>query len=83
MDAHAVNEGLKYVNNDACHPSIVVIGQFISALKSGKYDLDNVSVMISQTGGVCRASNYVAFMRKAFKDAGFGMYQLLQYLLKV
>ncbi len=72
VDAHAVNEGLKYVNNDACHPSIVVIGQFISALKSGKYDLDNVSVMISQTGGVCRASNYVAFMRKAFKDAGFG-----------
>lgn len=72
VDAKAVNEGLKYVNNDACYPAIVVIGQFISALKSGKYDLDNVSVIISQTGGVCRASNYVAFMRKAFKDAGFG-----------
>lgn len=72
VDANAVNEGLKYVNNDACYPSIIVIGQFLSALKSGKYDLDNVSVIITQTGGVCRASNYVAFMRKAFKDAGFG-----------
>ncbi len=72
VDANAVNEGLKYVNNDACYPSIIVIGQFLSALKSGKYDLNNVSVIITQTGGVCRASNYVAFMRKAFKDAGFG-----------
>lgn len=72
VDTNAVNEGLKYVNNDACYPSIIVTGQFIAALKSGKYDLDNVSVIITQTGGVCRASNYVAFMRKAFKDAGFG-----------
>jgi len=71
-DAKAVDEGLKYVNNDACYPSIIVVGQFIEALKSRKYDLDNVSVMISQTGGVCRASNYVGFMRKAFKEAGFG-----------
>ncbi len=71
-DTKSVDEGLKYVNNDACYPSIIVVGQFIDALKSGKYDLDNVSVMISQTGGVCRASNYVGFMRKAFKEAGFG-----------
>lgn len=70
-DTKSVDEGLKYVNNDACYPSIIVVGQFIDALKSGKYDLDNTSVIITQTGGVCRASNYVGFMRKAFKDAGF------------
>ncbi|MBZ2175822.1 2-hydroxyacyl-CoA dehydratase [Schnuerera sp. xch1] len=72
VDTKSIDEGLKYVNNDACYPSIMVVGQFMAALKSGRYDLDNVSVMISQTGGVCRASNYVAFMRKAFKDAGYG-----------
>lgn len=67
----AVNEGLKYVNNDACYPSIVVVGQFIEALKSGKYDVDNTSLLISQTGGVCRASNYVGFLRKALRESGF------------
>lgn len=67
----AVNEGLKYVNNDACYPSILVIGQFIKALKSGKYDTNHTSLLISQTGGVCRASNYVGFLRKALKDSGF------------
>lgn len=71
VDKEAINEGLKYVNNDACYPSIIVVGQFINALKSGKYDLDNTSVLMSQTGGVCRASNYIAFIRKAFRDAGF------------
>lgn len=67
----AINEGLKYVNNDACYPSILVIGQFINALKSGKYDVDHTALLISQTGGVCRASNYVGFLRKALKDSGF------------
>ena len=67
----AVDEGLKYVNNDACYPSIMVIGQFISALKSGKYDTENTSLLISQTGGMCRASNYVGFLRKALKESGF------------
>ncbi|HEY4544126.1 MAG TPA: acyl-CoA dehydratase activase-related protein, partial [Tissierellaceae bacterium] len=67
----SVDEGLKYVNNDACYPSIIVIGQFIAALKSGKYDLDNTSLLISQTGGVCRASNYTGFLRKALKESGF------------
>ena len=66
-----VNEGLKYVNNDACYPSILVIGQFITALKSGEYDLDNTSLLLSQTGGVCRASNYVGFLRKALKESRF------------
>lgn len=72
VDTKAIDEGLKYVNNDACYPSIITVGQFITALKSGKYDLNNTSVLMSQTGGVCRASNYIGFMRKAFKDAGFG-----------
>ncbi|WP_446897616.1 acyl-CoA dehydratase activase-related protein [Clostridium sp. LBM24168] len=70
VDRRAVDEGLKYVNNDACYPSIIVVGQIIEALKSGKYDLDNTSVMISQTGGGCRATNYIAFLRKALKEAG-------------
>ncbi|KUO73093.1 MAG: 2-hydroxyglutaryl-CoA dehydratase [Clostridia bacterium BRH_c25] len=70
-DYGAVDEGLKYVNNDACYPAIIVIGQLIEALKSGKYDLNNTSVMISQTGGGCRATNYIGFLRKALKDAGF------------
>lgn len=70
-DFGAVDEGLKYVNNDACYPAIIVIGQLIEALKSGKYDLNNTSVMISQTGGGCRATNYIGFLRKALKDAGF------------
>ena len=68
---NAVDEGLKYVNNDACYPSIMVIGQFISALKSGKYDTDKTSLLISQTGGMCRASNYTGFLRKALKESGF------------
>lgn len=64
--------GLKYVNNDACYPSMFVVGQFMEAVKSGKYDTDNLSLLISQTGGACRASNYVGLIRKALKDAGYG-----------
>lgn len=67
-----VNEGLKYVNNDACYPSIFVVGQFIDAVKSGEYDTDHLALLMSQTGGACRASNYVGFIRKALKDAGYG-----------
>lgn len=67
----AIDQGLKYVNNDACYPAIIVIGQLIEALQSGRYDLDNTSVVISQTGGGCRATNYIALLRKALKDAGF------------
>lgn len=72
VDKNAIDEGLKYVNNDACYPSIIVVGQFINELKSGKYDLNNTSVLMTQTGGVCRASNYIGFIRKALKDAGLG-----------
>ena len=71
MDMKAVDEGLKYVNNDACYPSIIVVGQIIEALKSGKYDLNNTSVIITQTGGGCRATNYIGFLKMALKDAGF------------
>jgi predicted CoA-substrate-specific enzyme activase len=71
MDMKAVDEGLKYVNNDACYPSIIVIGQIVEALKSGKYDLNNTSVIISQTGGGCRATNYIGFLKMALKHAGF------------
>ncbi|MEL7568233.1 MAG: acyl-CoA dehydratase activase-related protein, partial [Dehalobacterium sp.] len=71
IDHKAIDEGLKYVNNDACYPAIIVIGQLIEALKSGKYDLNNTSVVMSQTGGGCRATNYIGLLRKALKDAGF------------
>ncbi|MBQ4482607.1 MAG: 2-hydroxyacyl-CoA dehydratase [Lachnospiraceae bacterium] len=66
----AVNTGLKYVNNDACYPSLMVVGQIMSALHSGKYDLNRTAVIMSQTGGGCRATNYVAFIRRALKKAG-------------
>lgn len=73
----AINEGLKFVNNDACYPTIIVVGQLLQALKSGNYDLNNTSVMLAQTGGGCRATNYVAITRKAFKDAGMPQIPIL------
>ena len=74
MDHAAVEEGLKYVNNDSCYPAIIVVGQIISALRSGRYDLSNTSVMITQTGGQCRATNYIGLLRRALSDAGFGRF---------
>ncbi|AEE17373.1 2-hydroxyacyl-CoA dehydratase [Treponema brennaborense] len=71
VDTLAVETGLQYVNNDACYPSILVAGQMIAALKSGKYDLDRVSLLITQTGGGCRATNYIGFIRRALADAGW------------
>lgn len=70
-DKAAIDVGLKYVNNDACYPSIIVVGQIIEALQSGKYDVNNTSVIITQTGGGCRATNYIGFLRKALADAGY------------
>lgn len=64
--------GLKYVNNDACYPSLLVVGQFMEALDSGKYDLDRVALVITQTGGGCRATNYIGFIRRALEKAGYG-----------
>lgn len=71
MDREAINVGLKFVNNDSCYPAIISIGQLVEALQSGEYDLDNTSVMMSQTGGGCRATNYIPLLRKALNDAGF------------
>ncbi len=67
-----VDTGLKYVHNDTCYPALLVIGQMISALQSGKYDLNKVALMITQTGGGCRASNYIHLLRKALQKAGLG-----------
>lgn len=67
---HAIDTGLKFVNNDACFPSITVVGQIMDAVLSGKYDTDKLAIIMSQTGGCCRASNYVGFIRKALDKAG-------------
>ena len=69
-DIEAKNLGLKYVNNDACYPSICVVGQIMKALLSGNYDLNHVAVAITQTGGGCRATNYIGFIRRALGNAG-------------
>ena len=71
MGKQAVDTGLKYVNNDACYPSLIVVGQIMTALTSGKYDLNKTAVIISQTGGGCRATNYIGFIRRALAKAGY------------
>ncbi|MCR4400126.1 MAG: acyl-CoA dehydratase activase-related protein, partial [Syntrophomonadaceae bacterium] len=70
VDHAAMELGLRYVNHDACYPAIMVIGQLLQALTSGRYDLQRTAVMMSQTGGGCRATNYLALLRKAMADAG-------------
>lgn len=70
-DPQVAQEGLRYVHNDTCYPALLVIGQFIHALKTGKYDLDHTALLITQTGGGCRASNYIHLLRKALVKAGF------------
>ena len=67
---NAVDVGLKYVNNDACYPSLMVVGQIMDAVLSGKYDLSKTAILISQTGGGCRASNYIGFIRRALEKTG-------------
>jgi len=67
----SVNIGLKYVNNDACYPSLMVIGQIMEAVLSGRYNTDKLAIIITQTGGGCRASNYVGFIRRALEKAGY------------
>jgi len=66
----AIDTGLKYVNNDACFPSITVVGQIMEAVLSGRYDTDHMAIMMTQTGGCCRASNYIAFIRRALENCG-------------
>ena len=68
----AVDVGLQYVNNDACYPSILSVGQLMEAVLSGRYDTDKLALIMTQTGGCCRASNYVAFIRRALDKAGLG-----------
>ncbi len=71
--------GLKYTHNDTCYPAILVIGQFMDALLSGKYDLDKVALIYFQTGGGCRASNYISLIRKALKNAGLGHIPVISF----
>ena len=66
-----VDAGLRYVNNDACYPSLIVVGQIMSAIQSGNYDMTKTAVLITQTGGGCRATNYIAFIRRALEKAGY------------
>ncbi|MBR3721077.1 MAG: 2-hydroxyacyl-CoA dehydratase, partial [Clostridia bacterium] len=76
---NTVETGLKYVNNDACYPSILTTGQFIEALQSGEYDVNKTAIIMSQTGGGCRATNYIGFIRKALKDAGFSQVPVISF----
>ncbi|MDD7592788.1 MAG: acyl-CoA dehydratase activase-related protein [Peptoniphilaceae bacterium] len=71
VDQDVINAGLKYVNNDSCYPSITALGQMFEALESGKYDPDHTALLMTQTGGACRASNYVGYIRKGLKDMGY------------
>ena len=79
VSKNSEEEGLRYINNDACYPTIVTLGQIIDALKSGEYDLDRVGVFMSQTGGGCRASNYVSLLRKALKDLGMEQVPVISF----
>lgn len=79
---HIKETGLKYTHNDACYPAIIVIGQFIDALQSGKYDTHKVALIMFQTGGGCRASNYINLIRKALKKAGFGYVPVISFSLQ-
>ena len=74
-----VETGLKYVNNDACYPSILTTGQMIEALESGEYDVNKTALIMSQTGGGCRATNYIGFIRKALKDAGYPQVPVISF----
>lgn len=76
-DRSVVDEGLKHVHNDTCYPALLVIGQMIDALKSGKYDLHKVALLLPQTGGGCRASNYISLLRKALYAMGWGFIPII------
>ena len=76
-----IESGLKYVHNDTCYPAILVIGQFIDALNSGKYDVHKTALILFQTGGGCRASNYIFLLRKALEKAGYGFVPVISFNL--
>lgn len=75
--SQVAEQGLKYVHNDTCYPALLVIGQFLDALNSGRYDLEHTALIITQTGGGCRASNYIFLLRKALQKAGYGKIPVL------
>lgn len=79
VDREAIDLGLRYVNNDACFPAIVVIGQLLQAIRSGIYDSNHIAILISQTGGGCRATNYIAFLRKALFDSGMDHIPIISF----
>ncbi|MBQ9805485.1 MAG: 2-hydroxyacyl-CoA dehydratase [Clostridia bacterium] len=81
-DGHEIADtGLKYVHNDTCYPALLVIGQFINAIQSGKYDPHKVALILFQTGGGCRASNYISLLRKALQKAGYGYVPVISFSL--
>ena len=82
VDHGAVDAGLKFVNNDICYPSILVTGQIMEAVTSGRYDVNKLAVLITQTGGGCRATNYLALIRKALKAAGLGHIPVISLALQ-
>lgn len=79
VDVNAIDEGLKVVHNDACYPTIITVGQVVEALKSGRYDLDRVAILMSQTGGGCRATNYIAILRKALTDLNMSQIPVISF----
>ena len=79
IDDQISETGLKYVHNDTCTPAMLVIGQMINALQSGKYDADHIALAITQTGGGCRASNYIHLLRKALVQAGFPQVPVISF----
>ena len=80
-DRSGVETGLKYINNDICYPALLVVGQFINALESGKYDVNKVALIMTQTGGGCRASNYIHLLRKGLEQAGYGHVPVISFNL--
>ncbi|WP_419520100.1 acyl-CoA dehydratase activase-related protein [Megasphaera massiliensis] len=82
QNQEAIDTGLAYIHNDACYPAIMSLGQILTALKSGKYDLNHTTVMISQTGGCCRATNYIGMIRKALNDANMSQVAILSLNMK-
>ncbi len=81
MGPHIADMGLKYVHNDTCYPAILMIGEFMNAILSGKYDPHKVAIIMFQTGGGCRASNYISLLRKALKKAGYGYVPVISFSL--
>ena len=81
VNREAIDLGLRYVNNDACFPAIVMIGQLLQAVQSGEYDANRIALLISETGGGCRATNYIAFLRKALVDCGMDHIPIISFFI--